>query len=76
MKADYYRYIAEFSAEDAKAKAAEAARQAWEEASNVAEKDLAGREGWGRGRGRRSRQAERGKTTTGKMPTKKQPEIF
>merc|ERR1711972_1316700 len=41
MKADYYRYIAEFSAEDAKAKAAEAARQAYEEASKVAEKDLA-----------------------------------
>merc|ERR1711879_592273 len=41
MKADYYRYIAEFSAEDKKAKAAESARQAYEEASKVAEKDLA-----------------------------------
>merc|ERR1712060_8656 len=37
MKADYYRYIAEFSDGDAKAKAAESARQAYEEASNVAE---------------------------------------
>merc|ERR1712079_718995 len=41
MKADYYRYIAEFTADDAKKKAAESARQAYEEASKVAEKDLA-----------------------------------
>merc|ERR1711930_20552 len=41
MKADYFRYIAEFSADDAKSKAAENARLAYEEASTVAEKDLA-----------------------------------
>merc|ERR1711972_267058 len=41
MKADYYRYIAEFSSGDAKSKAAENARLAYQEASNVAEKDLA-----------------------------------
>merc|ERR1712187_1026772 len=41
MKADYYRYIAEFSDGDAKAKAAENARLAYEEAHKVAEKDLA-----------------------------------
>merc|ERR1711906_62984 len=41
MKADYYRYIAEFSEGDAKAKAAESARAAYQEAQNVAEKDLA-----------------------------------
>merc|ERR1711920_893485 len=41
MKADYFRYIAEFSADNAKAAAAENARQAYEEASKVAEKDLA-----------------------------------
>merc|ERR1712176_1594470 len=40
MKADYYRYIAEFTEGDAKSKAAENARQAYEEASKVAEKDL------------------------------------
>merc|ERR1712203_419344 len=40
MKADYYRYIAEFTADDAKKKAAENARLAYEEASKVAEKDL------------------------------------
>merc|ERR1712066_596471 len=40
MKADYYRYIAEFTAEDAKTKASENARVAYEEASKVAEKDL------------------------------------
>jgi 14-3-3 protein epsilon len=40
MKADYYRYIAEFSDGDAKAKAAENARLAYEDASKVAEKDL------------------------------------
>merc|ERR1712217_541798 len=41
MKADYYRYIAEFSDGDAKSKAAENARLAYEDASKVAEKDLA-----------------------------------
>merc|ERR1712099_33661 len=41
MKADYYRYIAEFSDGDAKSKAAENARLAYEEAQKVAEKDLA-----------------------------------
>merc|ERR1712151_472216 len=41
MKADYYRYIAEFSDGDGKSKAAENARLAYEEASKVAEKDLA-----------------------------------
>merc|ERR1712190_428099 len=41
MKADYYRYIAEFTDGDAKAKAAENARQAYDEAHKVAEKDLA-----------------------------------
>merc|ERR1711862_550144 len=41
MKADYFRYIAEFSDGDAKSKAAENARLAYEEASKVAEKDLA-----------------------------------
>ena len=40
-QADYYRYIAEFTESDAKAKAAESARQAYEEATKVAEKDLA-----------------------------------
>merc|ERR1712203_1289508 len=40
MKADYYRYIAEFTDGDAKAKAAENARLAYEEAQKVAEKDL------------------------------------
>merc|ERR1739848_860762 len=41
MKADYYRYLAEFTDGDAKSKAAENARVAYEEASKVAEKDLA-----------------------------------
>merc|ERR1712151_945986 len=41
MKADYYRYIAEFSDGDAKAKAADNARLAYEDAQKVAEKDLA-----------------------------------
>merc|ERR1711877_110115 len=41
MKADYYRYIAEFRDGDEKAKAAENARLAYEEASTVATKDLA-----------------------------------
>merc|ERR1719215_2428506 len=40
MKADYYRYIAEFTDGDAKSKAAENARLAYEEAHKVAEKDL------------------------------------
>merc|ERR1712087_447876 len=40
MKADYYRYIAEFRDGDAKSKAAENARQAYQEAADVAEKDL------------------------------------
>merc|ERR1712058_106649 len=41
MKADYYRYIAEFSDGDSKSKAAENARAAYEDAHKVAEKDLA-----------------------------------
>merc|ERR1712066_1024878 len=41
MKADYYRYIAEFSDGDAKSKAAENARLAYADAQQVAEKDLA-----------------------------------
>eukprot|EP00929_Paragymnodinium_shiwhaense_P048650 TRINITY_DN2456_c0_g1_i2.p2 TRINITY_DN2456_c0_g1~~TRINITY_DN2456_c0_g1_i2.p2 ORF type:complete len:238 (+),score=100.60 TRINITY_DN2456_c0_g1_i2:82-795(+) len=41
MKADYYRYIAEFTQGDEKAKAAESARKAYESAKEVAEKDLA-----------------------------------
>merc|ERR1712137_1466248 len=41
MKADYYRYIAEFRDGDEKSKAAEKARLAYEEASTVATKDLA-----------------------------------
>merc|ERR1712178_447453 len=41
MKADYYRYIAEFSDGDAKTKAAENARIAYSDAQAVAEKDLA-----------------------------------
>jgi len=41
MKADYYRYIAEFSEGQAKADAAEKARLAYADASAVAEKDLA-----------------------------------
>merc|ERR1711920_96372 len=41
MKADYYRYIAEFTDGDAKSRAAESARAAYQEAHNVAEKDLA-----------------------------------
>merc|ERR1712050_70591 len=41
MKADYYRYIAEFSDGDAKSKAAESARVAYSDAQAVAEKDLA-----------------------------------
>merc|ERR1712224_963711 len=41
MKADYYRYIAEFKDGDAKSKAAESARLAYTDAQGVAEKDLA-----------------------------------
>jgi 14-3-3 protein epsilon len=40
MKADYCRYIAEFSDGDAKSKAAESARLAYEDASRAAEKNL------------------------------------
>merc|ERR1712222_264119 len=40
MKADYYRYIAEFSEGDAKTKASENAKLAYEDAQKVAEKDL------------------------------------
>merc|ERR1712024_232453 len=41
MKADYYRYIAEFTEADKKSSAAEKARQAYQDAQNVADKDLA-----------------------------------
>merc|ERR1711972_1072515 len=41
MKADYYRYIAEFKDGDAKSKAAESASGAYADAKAVAEKDLA-----------------------------------
>jgi 14-3-3 protein epsilon len=41
MKADYYRYIAEYKDGDAKKKAAETARQAYQDADEVAKKDLA-----------------------------------
>jgi len=41
MKADYYRYIAEFTDADAKRDAAEKARRAYADATDVAEKDLA-----------------------------------
>merc|ERR1711862_1001977 len=41
MKADYYRYIAEFTIGDAKRDASESARKAYEAAKEVAEKDLA-----------------------------------
>merc|ERR1712232_1255908 len=41
MKADYYRYIAEFTRGEKKDKAAESARLAYEDAAQVAEKDLA-----------------------------------
>merc|ERR1712232_783467 len=41
MKADYYRYIAEFREGDDKKKAAENAKLAYQEAQAVAEKDLA-----------------------------------
>merc|ERR1712014_35211 len=38
MKADYYRYIAEFREDEAKSKASESARAAYQEAAEVAEK--------------------------------------
>merc|ERR1712061_765420 len=41
MKADYFRYIAEFTGGPDKDKAAESARLAYEVASDVAQKDLA-----------------------------------
>merc|ERR1719163_1826024 len=41
MKADYYRYIAEFTSADEKTKASESARKAYESAKKVAEADLA-----------------------------------
>ena len=41
MKADYYRYIAEFSESDKKAAAAKSAEDAYDAAQKVAEKDLA-----------------------------------
>merc|ERR1740139_573070 len=41
MKADYYRYIAEFKTDEAKKTAAESARTAYEEASAVASAGLA-----------------------------------
>merc|ERR1712228_544054 len=41
MKADYHRYIAEFTSDNVKTQAAEDARVAYQEATNVAEKDLA-----------------------------------
>eukprot|EP00438_Fugacium_kawagutii_P034267 Skav205196 [mRNA] locus=scaffold376:28152:35511:+ [translate_table: standard] len=41
MKADYYRYIAEFRSGDEKSKAAEEARKAYAEAAKVAGDDLA-----------------------------------
>jgi 14-3-3 protein epsilon len=40
MKADYYRYIAEFTKDDAKSKAAESAKEAYKAAEEVAAKDL------------------------------------
>merc|ERR1711982_182328 len=41
MKADYFRYIAEFTDGDKKKQAAESARVAYDDAAKVAEKDLA-----------------------------------
>jgi len=41
MKADYFRYIAEFTTDKQKTDAAESARQAYSEAAKVAEADLA-----------------------------------
>merc|ERR1712071_623516 len=40
MKADYYRYIAEFKTDDAKKAAAENARKAYDEASTIASAGL------------------------------------
>jgi len=40
MKADYYRYIAEFTSDDTKQKASQDAKAAYAEATAVAEKDL------------------------------------
>merc|ERR1711957_1028894 len=40
MKADYYRYIAEFTSDEKRTKAAESARLAYEDAQKVAVKDL------------------------------------
>ena len=40
VRGDYFRYIAEFSAGEAKSKAAEDARVAYAEATRIAEKDL------------------------------------
>merc|ERR1712238_19157 len=40
MKADYYRYIAEFKTDDAKKTAAENARKAYDDASNIASAGL------------------------------------
>jgi len=41
MKADYYRYIAEYTTGDAKSKASNDAKEAYEEAQGIATKDLA-----------------------------------
>jgi len=41
MKGDYFRYIAEYTQGEKKTTSAEAARQAYEDASNIAAKDLA-----------------------------------
>jgi len=41
MKADYYRYIAEYTTGDAKTKAADDAKSAYEDAQAIAAKDLA-----------------------------------
>merc|ERR1711874_962346 len=41
MKADYFRYIAEFAERDKKSSAAESARDAYDTAQKVAESDLA-----------------------------------
>jgi 14-3-3 protein epsilon len=40
MKADYYRYIAEFTSDEAKSKAADSAKEAYKAAEEVAAKDL------------------------------------
>merc|ERR1712176_1203173 len=41
MKADYYRYIAEYTSGDAKSKASNDAKEAYEQAQAIATKDLA-----------------------------------